>query len=198
MSKPSKNLISATQDNLQDVFKGLSDFDLFEDRAALELFLNASQSMVEIIEQKRAKLREEEKIKSCKNLVMARRPYGTKRELIPACMRAGADPELCGEKCDYSNAASEKSQGFKYALIGPQGIGKSKHSAAFADALGATRVLDDGYDWPDDLESAFVENTLLINNSLEDELLDDQTILFQVQSENQILALIKALQPSAA
>lgn len=198
MSKPSKNLISATQDNLQDVFIGLSDFDLFEDRAALDWCLQLSESMVGIIEKKRAELREEKKIKSCKNLVMARSPYGTKRELIPACMRAGADPDLCGEKCDHSKAASEKSQGFKYALIGPQGIGKSKHSAAFADALGVTRVLDDGYDWPHVLESAFVENTLLIDNSLEDTMLDDQTIVFQVQNENQILALIKALQPSAA
>lgn len=198
MSKLSKNLISATQDNLQDVFNGLSDFDLFEDRDALNWLHHLSEEMIEKIGQKRAELREEEKIKSCKNLVMARRPYGTKRELIPACMRAGADPELCGEKCDHSKAASEKSQGFKYALIGPQGIGKSKHSAAFADALGVTRVLDDGYDWPHVLESAFVENTLLIDNSLEDTMVDDQTIVFQVQNENQILALIKALQPSAA
>ena len=99
MSKPSKNLISVIEENLQAVTKGLSDFDLFEDRAALELFLNASQSMVELIKQKRAELREEEKIKSCKNLVMARRPYGTKRELIPVCMSSGTGPEIyCCQK----------------------------------------------------------------------------------------------------
>ena len=194
MSKPSKNLISVIEENLESVSRDLCDFDLFEDRVALEVLLQTSEAMLKIVEEKNAELRERKKIKSCKNLVMARRPYGKKLELIPACMRAGADPELCAEKCDYSNAASEKSQGFKYALIGPQGIGKSKHSAAFADALGVTRVLDDGYDWPHVLESAFVENTLLIDNSLEDTLIDDQTIVFQVQSENQILALIRALQ----
>lgn len=104
MSKPSKNLISVIHENLQAVSKGLSGFDLFEDRVALELFLNASQSMVEVIEQKRAELREEEKIKSCKNLVMARRPYGTKRELIPVCMSCWSSQEV--ECCQKKKARS--------------------------------------------------------------------------------------------
>lgn len=92
--------------------------------------------------------------------------------------------------CDW---IFDKSNGYRYALIGPQGIGKSKHSTALASALGVTRILDDGYDWPDDLKSAFVANTLLINNAFDHDLADGKTILFEVRSEEEILEVITAL-----
>ena len=85
----------------------------------------------------------------------------------------------------------------KYMFIGPQGIGKSRHSAKIAAALGVTRVIDDGYDWPDDLEAAFVANTLFISNAVEFPV-EPGTVLFQVSNENDILALIKVLRPTTS
>ena len=100
MTNQSKNIINAIHENLQSVFVGLKHFDLFEDRHALEDCLAMSQEFVLVIDAKFAKLREEEKIKSCNNLVMARRPYSTKRELIPECMTSWSSSEVhcCKEK----------------------------------------------------------------------------------------------------
>lgn len=77
----------------------------------------------------------------------------------------------------------------KYMLIGPQGIGKSRHSAKIAAALGVTRVLDDGYDWPNDLEGAFVANTLFISNTPHLPV-TPETIVFSVRDEADLLLLI--------
>jgi hypothetical protein len=77
----------------------------------------------------------------------------------------------------------------KYMLIGPQGIGKSRHSGKIAAALGVTRVLDDGSDWPDDLEAAFVANTLFISNTPSLPI-TPETIVFSVRDEADLLLLI--------
>ena len=84
----------------------------------------------------------------------------------------------------------------KYMLIGPQGIGKSRHSAKIAAALGVTQVLDDGYDWPNDLEAAFVANTLFISNEIRFSV-EPGTVVFQVETEKDILDVIKTLRPVA-
>ena len=82
----------------------------------------------------------------------------------------------------------------KYMLIGPQGIGKTRHSAKIAAALGVTRVIDDGHYWPVGLESAFVADTLLISNEIPFPV-EPGTVVFHVETEKDILDVIKILRP---
>ncbi len=99
--------------------------------------------------------------------------------------------------CTKNDSSLPQPTALKYMLIGPQGIGKSRHAAKIAASLGVTRVLDDGYDWPDDLEAAFVANTLFISNAIEFPI-EPGTVLFQVSNESDILALIKVLRPTTS
>lgn len=98
MTNQSKNLINVIQQKLQLVSDGLNRFDLYEDRIALEECLTASETLLELVEKKIIELREQEKIKNCKKLAMARRPYSVKNELIPICMAAWSDPSKCCQK----------------------------------------------------------------------------------------------------
>ena len=84
----------------------------------------------------------------------------------------------------------------KFMLIGSQGIGKTRHASKVAAALGVNRILDDGEDWPDDLEAAFVDNTLFISNAIHLPV-GPGMIVFQVFDESDILNLIKVLRPVA-
>lgn len=97
------------------------------------------------------------------------------------------------EKSAIACPTFKRTRSTKYALIGPQGIGKSKHSSSLAAALGVTIIFDDGHGCP---KNIIREDTLLISN--DPQCIDQDTLAFFVQDESDILELIKSLQPSIA
>lgn len=186
------NIFNAIQESLAFVSLSVKHLELREDSAALGSVLKNLDDIKAVVQGRLHDLRNWDS-RTCKNLVMARRPYSAERELIPACMSAGAGTGECKKKCKSVKPEFKKFSSNKYALIGPQGIGKSRYAIRLANALVATRIFDEGHDWPEDLESAFVANTLLISNHTNFQP-DANTIVFRVQDTSDLLLLVSDLE----
>jgi len=83
----------------------------------------------------------------------------------------------------------------KYMLIGPQGIGKTRYARRIADAIGVSCIIDCGHDHPDNRELAVMDNTLFVSNAAP-QTVELGTVLFQVETEKDILDVIKILRPA--
>lgn len=187
------NIFNAIQESLAFVSLSVKHLELREDSAALESILENLNDIKAVVQGRLHDLRNWDS-RACNNLVMARRPYSVERELIPACMAAGrTGTGECKKKCKSVKPEFQKSLSNKYVLIGPQGIGKSKYAIRLANALVATRIFDEGHDWSEDLESAFVANTLLILNHTNFQP-DANTIVFRVQDTSDLLLLVLDLE----
>lgn len=180
----------------------LDEIDILGDSKVATDFNDAADALDTAFAQKITVLESAFKRANCKKLVHTRLPYAKTKTMEPACEAEMAKRPFgaagdCTDCCMHTGEAQTSLPGLKYMLIGPQGIGKTRHSARLAKVLGVSRVLDDGEDWPDDLTAAFVDNTLFISNAIHVPV-GAGTIVFQVFAESDILNLIKALRPTTA
>lgn len=188
------------QGQLQQLKELLVEIDTLGDSKVVKEFCDASFGLEAAFFQTIAALERASKRSSCQNLVRTRLPFATKLTLEPACeveksklFASEAESASCINCCMHTGKTQTSGSGLKYMLIGPQGIGKSQYAQRIAKALGVNRILDHGHDWPDNLEAAFVANTLLIDNAIQFPT-DKSTTVFNVADMADIRSLVADLE----